>query len=79
MEISKIILNFAKVKPRTLTKTVNVMDYNIIYEQIERLEQEIRDYLEYARIYNVDEKTKDRRIDMYLDDYNYLKQQLKQN
>jgi len=49
-------------------------------ERIKRLEQEIRDYENYTLYYNVDEKIKQRRMDMYLDVYSYLlKQRLKQN
>jgi len=50
-----------------------------IYEQIERVEQELRDYVKNSPFIDVDEDTKWRRIDMYLDDISYLKQQLKQD
>ena len=46
-----------------------------IFEQIERVKQEMRDYENYTLRYNVDEKTKQRRMDMYLDLLSYLLKQ----
>jgi predicted nucleotide-binding protein (sugar kinase/HSP70/actin superfamily) len=52
---------------------------NKIDKQIKKLKKEMRDYIKYCLIFDIDEKTKERKINMYLDNLSYLlKQRLKQ-
>ena len=41
-------------------------------EQVERLKQELRDYLKYSIFIDADEKSKRKRIDIFLDDLSNL-------
>ena len=54
------------------------MDDNV-KKKIERLKKEIEDYLMLSRFIELDEVTKQRRIDIYLDDLSILLKELDNN
>jgi hypothetical protein len=49
---------------------------NEVKKEIERLKREMSDYLKLSKLIKVDEKTREKRIDIYLEDLSKLMKKL---